>query len=158
MLSGSPKQLSGFSNKHLFMGINMVKKKLINQDFKNGTEEYYRHAVAIAADSRTKGELVELLEEVWDDGRLQGRKELETFQPEDSFDHKNDYFKSDGVVSLIYDKKYPSRGFKTVVPKLIAVNMFGLKKGAPNQRLLWTIEKDGLLFKIVVKRSLKEVK
>lgn len=133
----------------------MIKKKLINSDLDNGTDEYYQHAVTIVADCRTNGEVVELLQEVWSDGREIGNKELETFQPDDLFDGKNDYILSDSRVSFIHHKSFPVTGYKTIVPKLIAEKMLGLKKDVDRQRILWSVEKDGLLYKIVVKRNLK---
>ena len=77
------------------------KKKLINPDFKNGTKEYFNHAMMITVDSSTKSELLEILNEIWNDGRLQGRDELETRQPDDFFDPKHGHELSNGRLSKI---------------------------------------------------------
>lgn len=134
----------------------MVKKKLINEDLDNGTEDYYMNAVTIVSDCRTNEEVIELLKEVWFDGRGFGNKELETFQPDDPFDGKNDYIDSDGRLSFVSSGPLISTGYKTIIPNLIAEKMLGLEKDRNYQRIMWTVEKDGLLYKIVVKRKLKE--
>ena len=133
-----------------------TKVKLINSDLDNGTEEYYMNAVTIVADCRTNEEVIELLKEVWFDGREFGNKELETFQPDDPFDNKHGHEDSEGRIRLVSQGPLISTGYKTIIPKLIAETMLGLKKDRNYQRLLWAVEKDGLLYKIVVKRKLKK--
>ena len=134
----------------------MKNKKLINGNLDNGTEEYYMNAVTILADCRTNEEVIELLKEVWFDGRGFGNKELETFQPDDPFDNKHGYEDSEGRISFVSTAPLVTTGYKTIIPKIIAENMLGLKRDVNYQRIMWAVEKDGLLYKIVVKRKLKK--
>ena len=136
----------------------MRKKKLIEPEFKNGTKEYFDRATVYAKDSRINSEFLEILNEVWEDGRLFGNYQLEFYPPDEKVENHNGYYFSDGRISVVYDKGIRGGKYVTTVPTLFAEGMLSLKRHVKNQRLFWYFERDGLTFKLCVKRKFKEVK
>ena len=121
-----------------------------------GSDDYFSKALVLIHDCNSNEDIVSILREVWLDGVEYGKAHFETLQPDSPFDYKHDYDESDGVWSSVYWEKSRGDFFKQVIPNYNATNFFGLKICVEYaQRVFWKVEKDNMLYKIVVKRRAK---